>query len=61
MLVAKAPKGTMDHLINEAARRLEFCDARRQALPDPEVRRLPRHLVARTEQAGGDAANGPLA
>src|SRR5256886_17266261 len=61
VLVAKAPKGTTDHLIDEAARRLELCDARCQALPDAEVRRLPRHLVARPEQAGGDAANGPLA
>jgi len=59
--VAKAPKGTTDHLIDEAARRLEFCDARCQALPDAEVRRLPRHLVARPEQTGGDATNGPLA
>ena len=59
--MAKALKGTTDHLIDEAARRLEFCDSRRQALPDAEVRRLPRHLVARPEQAGGDAANRPLA
>ena len=58
--MAKALKGTTDHLIDEAARRLEFCDSRRQALPDAKVRRLPRHLVARPEQAGGDAANGPM-
>src|SRR5207248_10197697 len=61
VLVAKSPKGTTDHLIDEAARRLEFCDARCQALPDAEVCRLPCHLVARPEQAGGHAADGPLA
>src|SRR5207302_10261649 len=61
VLVAKAPKGTTDHLVDEAARRLEFGDPRCQALPDPEMRRLPRHLVTRTEPAGGNAANGALA
>lgn len=61
MDVIESSKGTAHLAIAEVMRPVELDDLHREAMPNAHVPRFPCDFLARSDEARGDAGDGPLA